>query len=110
LGGALALAGGGRGSGGFVRAPRAARDPRERLRRSVARGGALGAVPDRLVPSGCLAAVNLGEDADTTGAVYGQLGGALYGADAIPAEWRAKLALRETIERLADGLRESAAR
>jgi ADP-ribosyl-[dinitrogen reductase] hydrolase len=60
--------------------------------------------------AGALAAVNLGEDADTTGAVYGQLGGALYGADAIPAEWRAKLALRETIERLADGLRESAAR
>lgn len=60
--------------------------------------------------AGALAAVNLGEDADTTGAVYGQLAGALYGADAIPAEWKAKLALRETIERLADGLRESARR
>lgn len=57
---------------------------------------------------GALAAVNLGEDADTTGAVYGQLAGALYGEDAIPIEWREKLALRETIERLADGLWEAA--
>lgn len=60
--------------------------------------------------AGALAAVNLGEDADTTGAVYGQLAGALYGTDAIPAEWKAKLALRERIEGLADGLRESATR
>lgn len=28
---------------------------------------------------GCLLAVNLGEDADTTGAIYGQLAGAYYG-------------------------------
>ena len=33
-------------------------------------------------------AVNLGDDADTTGAVYGQLAGAFYGAEAIPAAWR----------------------
>lgn len=58
---------------------------------------------------GALAAVNLGEDADTTGAVYGQLAGALYGAEQIPVEWRTKLALRETIERFADGLREAGA-
>lgn len=58
---------------------------------------------------GALVAVNLGEDADTTGAVYGQLAGALYGVDGIPVEWRTKLALRETIERLADGLREAGA-
>jgi len=57
---------------------------------------------------GALAAVNLGEDADTTGAVYGQLAGALYGGEAIPIDWREKLALRETIERLADGLWEAA--
>jgi ADP-ribosyl-[dinitrogen reductase] hydrolase len=36
--------------------------------------------------------------------VYGQLAGAIYGVGAIPQEWRAKLALRETIEGLADGL------
>jgi ADP-ribosylglycohydrolase len=58
--------------------------------------------------SGCLAVVNLGEDADTTGAVYGQLAGAIYGCDGIPAEWRQRLALREKIESLADGLHELA--
>ena len=41
---------------------------------------------------GALKVVNLGEDADTTGAVYGQIAGAFYGEDGIPAEWRAKLA------------------
>ncbi|PHS42996.1 MAG: ADP-ribosylglycohydrolase, partial [Marinobacter sp.] len=34
--------------------------------------------------SGLLDAVNLGEDADTTGAVYGQLAGAYYGERVIP--------------------------
>ena len=53
---------------------------------------------------GCLLAVNLGDDADTTGAVYGQLAGAFYGASAIPPQWRARLALRETIETFAGGL------
>jgi ADP-ribosyl-[dinitrogen reductase] hydrolase len=54
--------------------------------------------------SGCLAAANLGDDADTTAAIYGQLAGAAYGVDSIPSEWREKLALRSTIESLADGL------
>jgi ADP-ribosyl-[dinitrogen reductase] hydrolase len=53
---------------------------------------------------GALLAVNLGDDADTTGAVYGQLAGAYYGEEAIPEEWRARLAMRETIESLADRL------
>jgi len=53
---------------------------------------------------GCLLAVNLGDDADTTGAVYGQLAGAFYGEERIPAEWRGKLAMRTKIEELADGL------
>ena len=51
-------------------------------------------------------AVNLGDDADTTGAVYGQLAGAYYGAQGIPDAWRAKLADREVIERSADLLLE----
>jgi ADP-ribosyl-[dinitrogen reductase] hydrolase len=42
---------------------------------------------------GALLAVNLGDDADTTGAIYGQIAGAFYVADGIPAEWRAKLTL-----------------
>jgi ADP-ribosylglycohydrolase len=53
---------------------------------------------------GALAAVNLGDDADTTGAVYGQLAGAYYGVGGIPARWLEVLALRADIERLADGL------
>jgi ADP-ribosylglycohydrolase len=53
---------------------------------------------------GALKVVNLGEDADTTGAVYGQVAGAYYGADGIPAEWRAKLAMRELIEQRATEL------
>lgn len=53
---------------------------------------------------GALLAVNLGDDADTTGAVYGQLAGAYYGERAIPASWRRKLAHRLLIERFADQL------
>lgn len=47
---------------------------------------------------GALLAVNLGDDADTTGAVYGQLAGAYYGESGIPRRWREKLTFRETIE------------
>jgi ADP-ribosylglycohydrolase len=50
---------------------------------------------------GALLAVNLGDDADTTGAVYGQIAGAHYGVAAIPSEWRAALAQRELVEDLA---------
>jgi len=51
---------------------------------------------------GSLAAVNLGEDADTTGAVYGQLAGAYYGESEIPESWRSKLAFRDLITSFAD--------
>ena len=57
---------------------------------------------------GALLAVNLGDDADTTGAIYGQIAGAYYGADAIPATWRAKLAMADEIRSLADRLYEHA--
>ncbi|MGE4427111.1 MAG: ADP-ribosylglycohydrolase family protein, partial [Solirubrobacteraceae bacterium] len=40
-----------------------------------------------------LAAVNLGDDADTTAAITGQLAGALYGAKAIPHRWRERVHL-----------------
>jgi hypothetical protein len=53
---------------------------------------------------GCLLAVNLGDDADTTGAVYGQLAGGSYGEQGIPEPWRARLAGRYTIESLAGQL------
>lgn len=57
---------------------------------------------------GALLAVNLGDDADTTGAVYGQIAGAYYGASGIPRRWIEKLAMRDEIERLALGLAELA--
>ena len=41
--------------------------------------------------SGALAAANLGDDADTTAAVYGQLAGAYYGIEGIPPEWRSRV-------------------
>ena len=40
---------------------------------------------------GALKAVNLGDDADTTGAIYAQLAGAHYGEEAIPERWRMML-------------------
>ena len=42
---------------------------------------------------GALLAVNLGDDADTTGAIYGQIAGAHYGVEAIPAKWRQRLTM-----------------
>lgn len=48
-----------------------------------------------------LAAANLGDDADTTAAICGQLAGAYYGLDTIPKEWLAVLYHREDIEQLA---------
>jgi ADP-ribosylglycohydrolase len=53
---------------------------------------------------GCLRAVNLGNDADTTAAVYGQIAGGYYGEEAIPEEWRAALALWPTIDAYAEEL------
>ena len=54
--------------------------------------------------AGMLLAVNLGDDADTTGAVFGQIAGAYYGAGGIPSRWRRQLAERALIERYADRL------
>jgi ADP-ribosylglycohydrolase len=53
---------------------------------------------------GALLAVNLGDDADTTGAVYGQIAGAVYGASSIPARWRERIALGDVILEFADRL------
>lgn len=53
---------------------------------------------------GALLAVNLGEDADTTGAVYGQIAGAVYGVEEIPERWRSKLAKLGTLESFAKWL------
>lgn len=53
-----------------------------------------------------LRAVNLGEDADTTGAIVGQLAGSYYGVEDIPAAWIEKLSLREDIGAMSNSLYE----
>jgi ADP-ribosyl-[dinitrogen reductase] hydrolase len=51
-----------------------------------------------------LAAANLGDDADTTAAIAGQIAGAHYGVQGIPERWLERLHLREAIQGLADRL------
>ena len=53
---------------------------------------------------GALMAANLGDDADTTAAIYGQIAGAHYGAESIPSGWRSKLTDEELITHMADSL------
>lgn len=51
--------------------------------------------------SGILLVVNLADDADTVGAVYGQLAGALYGQSGIRQDWVERVYATELIEDLA---------
>jgi ADP-ribosyl-[dinitrogen reductase] hydrolase len=51
-----------------------------------------------------LEAANLGDDADTTAAIVGQIAGAHYGAEAIPQHWREKLSHADQIDDLARSL------
>ena len=55
---------------------------------------------------GALLAANLGDDADTTAAIYGQIAGAHYGARGIPYEWRQLIAMETEITSMADSLYE----
>jgi ADP-ribosyl-[dinitrogen reductase] hydrolase len=54
--------------------------------------------------SAVILAVNLGNDADTVGAVTGQLAGAIYGMSGIPDRWLAPLAWRAKFVGIADAL------
>jgi ADP-ribosyl-[dinitrogen reductase] hydrolase len=54
-----------------------------------------------------LRAANLGDDADTTAAVCGQVAGAYYGEAGIPARWLDRLVMRAPITDLADRLYET---
>lgn len=58
--------------------------------------------------TGALAGVNLGWDADTTGAVFGQIAGAYYGVEGIPKRWRELVARGAEIEELASRVFEMA--
>ena len=49
-------------------------------------------------------AVNLGDDADSVGAVTGQLAGAIWGKSAIPNRWLDQLAWKDIIEARAEAL------
>jgi len=54
-----------------------------------------------------LLAANLGEDADTTAAIAGQLAGALHGMDGVPEAWRARVAWSARITTFAHALFDS---
>ena len=56
---------------------------------------------DNFADGACMA-VNLGEDSDTTAAVYGQIAGAFYGASGIPKRWVSVLAHKDMIVDFAD--------
>ncbi|MYI36015.1 MAG: ADP-ribosylglycohydrolase family protein, partial [Acidimicrobiaceae bacterium] len=53
---------------------------------------------------GALKVVNLGQDADTTGAIFGQIAGAHYGVESVPAHWRQRLIMSASIVSMADDL------
>ncbi|MCC8537539.1 ADP-ribosylglycohydrolase family protein [Xanthomonas axonopodis pv. poinsettiicola] len=55
-----------------------------------------------------LRAANLGDDADTTAAICGQLAGAFYGIEGIPAAWRERVQDAAEIMALADRLHAAA--
>lgn len=62
----------------------------------------MGVPSERLIQRRRLLAVNLGDDADTTGAVFGQLAGASCREPDIPAAWLSGLACRNLTERYAE--------
>lgn len=51
-----------------------------------------------------LKAVNLGDDADTVGAVTGQIAGSIWGGSTIPGQWRLRLAWRDRLSGVASRL------
>lgn len=53
---------------------------------------------------GCLMGVNVGNESDTTLAVYGQLAGAFYVEQEIPSSWLSKLVHKDIIIEMADKL------
>lgn len=52
-----------------------------------------------------LSTVNLGDDADTTGAVCVQFAGAYWGESGVPKRWRDGLARKDLIEQALQGSR-----
>ena len=59
---------------------------------------------DNSFERGALAAVNLGDDTDTTAAIYGQLAGAYYGFPALPSRWSRQVYAEPLIRSLSEWL------
>jgi ADP-ribosyl-[dinitrogen reductase] hydrolase len=57
-----------------------------------------------------LQAANIGDDADTTAAIVGQVAGAFYGKQGIPGRWLERLYMRKEIENMAAELYAAACR
>lgn len=53
---------------------------------------------------GALKAVNLGDDADTVGAIFGGIAGAFYGVEALPQEWLKGLEAKGIVDDVVEGL------
>ncbi|KAL8692890.1 MAG: hypothetical protein Q9218_002183 [Villophora microphyllina] len=53
---------------------------------------------------GALKVVNLGDDADTVGAIYGGIAGAYYGFEGLPDDWLNGLEAKQTIDSVVDGV------
>ncbi|KAL8896235.1 MAG: hypothetical protein Q9207_007809, partial [Kuettlingeria erythrocarpa] len=53
---------------------------------------------------GALRVVNLGDDADTVGAIYGGIAGAFYGVEAIPLKWLSKLEAKDMVDAVVEGV------
>lgn len=51
---------------------------------------------------GVLRAVNLGDDTDTTAAIYGQLAGAFYGFDSLPTKWVDRIYAKDFLKCVSD--------
>ncbi len=56
------------------------------------------------VKDAVLKSANLGDDADTTAAICGQVAGAYYGIQGMPSSWKERIVMRFAIEKLASQL------
>ena len=91
--------------GGVVQAQAAPRDPRNRLRGGHSGGGPVGLLPHGGLQGGRpQGGQPRPDDADTTGAIFGQIAGAHYGVESIPTEWRQRLTMSTEIVSMADRL------
>ena len=53
---------------------------------------------------GAIKVVNLGDDADTVGAIYGGLAGAFYGDEEVPEEWLRDMKRMDLVEEVVRGV------